>query len=287
MNVTMEELLPVVGKLTEKYTGLSSTSVTYETAHQLMEAVLYCLREAETEAKRKAMTEGRGSVVPVSGSDSDLWLMYQQGYQVVLEKTVKAKKVYEQVISDFRSFGNCCYEDTVMNGMPEFFVRYDARFRPQDHLLTLDYPILQPMGKRKGIDAIYFYLSCILLEQRFLKKFPEPYARKVLEHYHEDYEEMIFNVASVILRNVEVHMMMGTKLSENTVTAEDMERFCGRVKGLGRQELETGLRQLLEQLMGGAGGDKLLLSYLSFDGKEFAADLINAAEYGYMERFIV
>ena len=44
MDYTMEELLPVVGKLTEKYTGFSSTSVTYETARQLMEAVLYCLR---------------------------------------------------------------------------------------------------------------------------------------------------------------------------------------------------------------------------------------------------
>ena len=44
MDYTMEELLPVVGKLTEKYTSLSSTSVTYETAQQLMGAVLYCLR---------------------------------------------------------------------------------------------------------------------------------------------------------------------------------------------------------------------------------------------------
>ena len=32
MDYTMEELLPVVGKLMEKYTSLSSTSVTYETA---------------------------------------------------------------------------------------------------------------------------------------------------------------------------------------------------------------------------------------------------------------
>ena len=43
MDYTMEELLPVVGKLMEKYTSLSSTSVTYETAQQLMGAVLYCL----------------------------------------------------------------------------------------------------------------------------------------------------------------------------------------------------------------------------------------------------
>ena len=77
MDYTMEELLPVVGKLTEKYTGFSSTSVTYETARQLMEAVLYCLREAEAEA----LKTGKDNVA--AASDTDLWLLYQQGYEVV------------------------------------------------------------------------------------------------------------------------------------------------------------------------------------------------------------
>lgn len=125
MDYTMEELLPVVGKLTEKYTSLSSTSVTYETAQQLMGAVFYCLREAEYEAVKT----GKNSVA--TASDTDLWRFYQQGYEVVLEKTARAKKVYDQIIANFRSFGNCCYEDTVIKGMPEFFVHYDARFRPR------------------------------------------------------------------------------------------------------------------------------------------------------------
>lgn len=279
MDYTMEELLPVVGKLTEKYTGFSSTSVTYETARQLMEAVLYCLREAE------ALKTGKNSVA--AAQDTDLWLLYQQGYEVVLEKTASAKKVYEQIIANFRSFGNRCYEDTIIRGMPEFFVRYDARFRPQDHLLTLDYPILRPVGKRSGIDAVYFYLSCVLLEQRFLGRLPEPYGKAVLEHFHGDYEELILNVASVILRNLVVHMMMGKKLSENAVTADDMERFCICVKNCDRQKLEEAISHQLEQLTGGPEGDRALYSYLSSDRKDFAAELKNAAECGYMDRMIV
>lgn len=41
----MEELLPLVAKLAAKYTSGESTSVTYEAAGQLMEAVCYCIRE--------------------------------------------------------------------------------------------------------------------------------------------------------------------------------------------------------------------------------------------------
>ncbi|MCI6454304.1 MULTISPECIES: DUF6179 domain-containing protein [Hungatella] len=281
MDYTMEELLPVVGKLTEKYTGFSSTSVTYETARQLMEAVLYCLREAEAEA----LKTGKNSVA--AAQDTDLWLLYRQGYEVVLEKTARAKKVYEQIIANFRSFGNRCYEDTIIRGIPEFFVRYDARFRPQDHLLTLDYPILRPVGKRSGIDAVYFYLSCVLLEQRFLGRLPEPYGKAVLEHFHGDYEELILNVASVILRNLVVHMMMGKKLSENAVTADDMERFCRRVKNCDRPKLEDTISHQLERLTGGPEGDRALYSYLSSDRKDFVAELKNAAECGYMDRMIV
>ena len=82
MDYTMEELLPVVGKLTEKYTSLSSTSVTYETAQQLMGAVLYCLREAEYEAVKT----GKNSVA--TASDMDLWRFYQQGYEAVLDSVI-------------------------------------------------------------------------------------------------------------------------------------------------------------------------------------------------------
>ena len=43
------ELVPIVGKLAEKYTGHEHTSISYEKAEQLMEAVLYCICETEKE----------------------------------------------------------------------------------------------------------------------------------------------------------------------------------------------------------------------------------------------
>lgn len=47
MNHTMEELVPVVSWLAERYTQKDSTSVTYETAEMLMEAVIYCITQVE------------------------------------------------------------------------------------------------------------------------------------------------------------------------------------------------------------------------------------------------
>ena len=43
MHNEMEELLPVVAKLAERYTSKESSSVSYKTAEQLMGAVVYCI----------------------------------------------------------------------------------------------------------------------------------------------------------------------------------------------------------------------------------------------------
>ena len=49
MNYKMEELVPIVAKLAEEYTAGESTSITYEKAQQLMEAVIYSIHEGEGE----------------------------------------------------------------------------------------------------------------------------------------------------------------------------------------------------------------------------------------------
>jgi hypothetical protein len=47
MNYEISELIPIVAELTDLYTSKESTSITYEKANQLMEAVLFCIQENE------------------------------------------------------------------------------------------------------------------------------------------------------------------------------------------------------------------------------------------------
>ena len=59
MEYTMMELLPVVQYLSERYTGKESGSVTYDMANQLMEAVLYCIREFEHAGRSEERRVGK------------------------------------------------------------------------------------------------------------------------------------------------------------------------------------------------------------------------------------
>ena len=76
MGYDMEELVSIVAKLAEEYTSKESTSITYEKAQQFMDAVLYCINEAE-KMERYSLIQENG----VSAHD-----MYKIGVSCVIEK---------------------------------------------------------------------------------------------------------------------------------------------------------------------------------------------------------
>ena len=205
MNYDMEELIPIVAKLAEKYTGFESTSITYEKAEQLMGAVIYCINEMEREAD--------GSIL--SSEKMPALQAYEIGLERVREKTEAALRIYNETVRNFSDYGNICLQETFIKGMPEFFKWYDIRFEPQNTILTLDYPILCNIQEYSGIDRIYEYIECIRLEQSFLKQFPADMVEQILKRYNPGYKEMIDNICEIVYGDVVLRMLEGRTLGDD------------------------------------------------------------------------
>lgn len=140
MEYALEELLPIVAELTGKWTSGESTSVTYERANQLMEAVLYCIAENE---KQNALLSNVG--IPAREA---YWL----GYEKVIEKVKRTQESYNTMVISFCAYGNENYHDTVIKALPGFFRYYDALYAPQNTIITMDYPTLRSIQKVSGIE---------------------------------------------------------------------------------------------------------------------------------------
>ena len=188
MNYEIEELVPLVGKLTAAYTSFESSSISYEKAEQLMEAVLYCIHEAEYMNQDSTALAGQ-----ISARQA-----YEAGFQCVEQKTKEALKVYHRILPGFCYYENRCLYDTFVKGIPEFFKWYDTRYEPQNTILTLDYPVLKDLSALTGIDRIYEYIICIGLEQCFLGGVPENWVMSVLMQYSPSYRELPENLCSGI-----------------------------------------------------------------------------------------
>ena len=171
MEYEREELAAVAGRLIKRYAGYESTSVTYETAQQLMEAALYCIREAKEEEREERPEE---STLQAGGSTA----------AARVERKVKqALAWYNGLLPEFRWYGNRCLRDTVLKELPEFFKRYNILFAPQETIITPDYPVYRDLSAYTGIDRIHGFIACLRREQEFLRSYPEEYVWEALARY--------------------------------------------------------------------------------------------------------
>lgn len=204
MEYKIEELVFIVEFLAEKYNAFENTSITYEKAEQFMEAVLYCINEAE-------QFEHYTNMLTTMMSTKQA---YEIGMIYVEKKVKTALDLYNNMLSEFVDYQNRCLHDTFIKALPEFFRQYDIKFEPQNTILTLDYPILKDISEYKGIDKIYEYIKCIYLEQSFLSKFTESYVTNILYQYHHCYKDMIDNICEIVFRTIIAYILIHKPLSE-------------------------------------------------------------------------
>lgn len=184
---SMEELIPIVAKLAEKYTAKESSSVTYERAGQLMEAVLYCIAHIET-GEHQMTASG-----VLSAKEA-----YQSGLNAVIEKTRKAQEKYNKLMQFFDHYDNRNYRDTVEKALPGFFLYYDVNFAPTDYIITMDYPVPGLDTELEGIDRISQYIDAIWEEQCYLMKFRRNFVIDELRSFHPHYEKEYFNLREIL-----------------------------------------------------------------------------------------
>lgn len=271
----MDELMPVVAELTRKYTSGESSSVTYETARQLMEAVLYCIGELE------------GDTLPVGGKTLSAGQAYRLGCGRVREKVEAAEQAYKELLSHFSAYGNENYYDTVVKGIAGFFTCYDVRFSPQETIITMDYPVLVSLNGKTGIDAVSEYIRCIALEQKFLGAFQAGFVVDILTHYHRGYRRQFFNLCRVVFRHVVAKTLVidRQRQGERADAEEILENAARRFSA---QELTELLERAADAVIErGWEMPQELGSYLKGDIPDFVTELRMAAQNHCVPKIVV
>ena len=196
----MEELVPIAAGLADQYTSKESTSISYERANHLMEAVLYCIDQG---SEGRQLTGGRGLTAKMA---------YEYGYELVIQKVKRTQELYHEMIMEFCAFGNENYRETVEKAIPGFFRYYDAKFAPRETIITMDYPTICPITDETGINAVAKYVEYIFYEQKFLRALPQEYVCDILFRFQPDYGKQFYNICQIIIRHILGHMLIGEPL---------------------------------------------------------------------------
>lgn len=269
MDYEMEELVPIVGKLAEKYTSHESTSITYEKAEQLMGAILYCIHE---------LWESSGNA-PSLNKKLSAQRAYEMGAAYVRDKTGKALDLYNRILPEFCHYENKCLYDTFVKGIPEFFKWYDVQFEPQNTILTLDYPLLKDISEYTGIDKIFEFIKAIGLEQKFLKLFPAGYVINILSKDNRNWQESMDNICEIVFIHVIGHIILGKSLTVIELEEDDYSYMQKIFKQATLEDIKKQLTTALEIFIKNYyENDRELLNYLSGAISGIVVRLKNAAD---------
>ncbi len=229
-----EELLAIVEELAMAYVSFESTSIRYEKAEQLMEAVQYCICETESQTENQLVLAENQSVRQV----------YKVGRACVEKKVKQALDLYHQILPEFIYYKNRCLYHDFIQAIPYFFKWYDIKFEPQNTIITLDYPVLKDLSNYRGIDRVYEFLRCIELEQKFFCRLLEEEVMAILLKNNPQYEESVENICEIILCSIVGHILVGKSVLEQEFEEEDyrqIKEFCSRFSP---QEIRIKLREI-------------------------------------------
>ncbi len=270
MDYKVEKLLPIVSKLARKYAGCENTSISYEKAQMLMEAVIYCMDEY-----------WNSSSAMISRRDISVEEQYTLGSKLVMEKAGQVREMFNELAESFEDYGVKCLYDTVQRGIPEFLKWYDAKFCPQDTILTLDYPVSVDLSPYRGVDAVHYYLRSILAEQRFLRRFGGSYVRAVLQSYNSGYGGMYENVCEILLGNALGHMVIQKPFQEMGFKEEEYAVLSKRFQEDSLSGMEDRIRYTIQEMVRQYyQSDEQLLEYLCCGAGNLAVRIDMAFQSG-------
>lgn len=251
-----EDLIPILARLTNEYTSFESSSISYDTANDLMNGILYSLREV-SDIKRN---------LPETKAGADVSLLYKKGQEVILKKVNRSKDTYNQLIKDYNAYGVKNYEDTIQKGLSTFFLRYDSKFKPQDHILTLDYPSLFPKSSLKGIDLIYYYTESIQKENMFLAFFHPVAIKNLLNSLTKDYENLYMdNLCYPVLFMVVFCFIADQPTDHLQISAEDIPVVEDFFDKKSPKEIEAYVTRIISSFCKTNGLDTSYFSKISKD----------------------
>ena len=277
MDYQMEELLPIVSELAQKYAGYESTSITYEKAQSLMEAVLFCLNEYNSSATDSLVQR-----------DISVKEQYSIGAKLLFEKVENIRKIFNEISFQFEDFGVKCLYDTVQKGIPQFLKWYDIKFCPQNTILTLDYPLLIDCSSLTGADAVYKYIWAIQTEQIFLGKFDRNYVMLVLEKYNSEYRDMIENICSIVLTNIIGHIAIKKPFNDIDFLYGEYLQLSKIFAGKSIPDIENVVKDLIKKIVSQFyENDMDMLEYLCYETNNIAVRIYTANQHEQLSKIFV
>lgn len=208
------------------YTGCDSTSLPVETAHSLLQSVLFCIEQGDAALGAEAATQTPGGRLLA-------------GQRALTRKTAAAQRLLAKAEQTATPIENRGYHDT-LGALRQFFIWYDIRFFAHDIPCMIDYPLCLPVPDTLyGVCYIEAYLRQLLFENRVLAFFSTGALRGRLSAHCGDYRGLLVNLCEPVLASALGLALLGRPVQTLSVSPAERHALYTRLKGGHPQTMEA------------------------------------------------
>ena len=235
MNDRPKLYVPAPGEITEalysllsaqckSFTGGQSSSLSAETVEALLSSICFSLSCFANKYGQNALLE-----IPLEKA--------LEGARDILKKRIQlCKTLYLTLLRLPFQPDNVSYRDTV-NGMENFFKKYDYYFFADQIPCDIDYQLCLPVSENLwGVEFLTEYIKRLICEGRFCGAFQRYEITALLANFGSRNDELLINVFTPVLSNALGRVLLGHDISTLEVTPDGIEKLFSMFAGLKYEE---------------------------------------------------
>ena len=235
MNDRPKLYVPAPGEITEalysllsaqckSFTGGQSSSLSAETVEALLSSICFSL-------SCFANKYGQNALLKIPPEKA------LEGARDILKKRIQlCKTLYLTLLRLPFQPDNVSYRDTV-NGMENFFKKYDYYFFADQIPCDIDYQLCLPVSESLwGVEFLTEYIKRLICEGRFCGAFQRYEITALLANFGSRNDELLINVFTPVLSNALGRVLLGNDISTLEVTPDGIEKLFSMFAGLKYEE---------------------------------------------------
>lgn len=235
MNDRPKLYVPAPGEITEalysllsaqckSFTGGQSSSLSVETVEALLSSICFSL-------SCFANKYGQNALLKIPPEKA------LEGARDILKKRIQlCKTLYLTLLRLPFQPDNVSYRDTV-NGMENFFKKYDYYFFADQIPCDIDYQLCLPVSENLwGVEFLTEYIKRLICEGRFCGAFQRYEITALLANFGSRNDELLINVFTPVLSNALGRVLLGNDISTLEVTPDGIEKLFSMFAGLKYEE---------------------------------------------------
>lgn len=235
MNDRPKLYVPAPGEITEalysllsaqckSFTGGQSSSLSVETVEALLSSICFSL-------SCFANKYGQNALLKIPPEKA------LEGARDILKKRIQlCKTLYLTLLRLPFQPDNVSYRDTV-NGMENFFKKYDYYFFADQIPCDIDYQLCLPVSESLwGVEFLTEYIKRLICEGRFCGAFQRYEITALLANFGSRNDELLINVFTPVLSNALGRVLLGHDISTLEVTPDGIEKLFSMFAGLKYEE---------------------------------------------------